>query len=214
MPVPWETFFGFLLAASVLVMSPGPDSMLIIRHSLSSGAKVGLATVAGVQFGLLGHNLLAVAGISMIIASSPLLFQTVAILGAGYLGWLGLQALSTRSTLGVGSDNHTVGPWKGFRDAFITNLLNPKVIVMFLALLPNFVDAKSPNVTAQLFTLTAGLIVINTIWQTPLALLGKVAREWLERPKVQTAINRTTGLILLLFAVLMVYENIIARQPS
>jgi len=212
MPVPWETFFSFLLAASVLVMSPGPDSMLVIRHSLSSGIKVGLATVAGVQFGLLGHNLLAVAGISVIIASSPLLFQAVAILGAGYLGWLGFQALKTRSTLGVGSDRQAVTPWKGFRDAFITNLLNPKVIVMFLALLPNFVDAKSPNVTAQLFTLTAGLIVINTIWQTPLALLGKIAREWLERPNVQTAINRTTGLILLLFAVLMIYENIIARH--
>jgi len=212
MPVPWDIFISFLIAVSVLVMSPGPDSMLIIRHSLSSGTKVGLATVAGVQAGLVGHNLLAVAGISVIIASSPMMFRTVALLGAAYLGWLGIQSLRAQGAIGVGKDSHAVSPFKGFRDAFITNLLNPKVIVLFLALLPNFVDTAKDNVTAQLFMLTAGLVVINTIWQVPMALLGKVARDWLERPKVQQAINRTTGIILLLFAILMLYENIISGR--
>lgn len=207
MPVPWDTFVSFLLAVSVIVMSPGPDSMLIVRHSLSSGAKVGLATVAGVQVGLIGHNLLAVAGISVIIASSPVLFRIVAVLGAGYLGWLGLQSFRATNALGVGSDPVKVGVWRGFRDACVTNLLNPKVIVLFLALLPNFVDPERGNTASQLFTLTAGLIVINTLWQTPLALLGEVARAWLEKPSVQITINRCTGLVLLFFAGLMLYEN-------
>ena len=128
------------------------------------------------------------------------------------LGWLGIQSFRAQGALGVGKDNHTVSPFKGFSDALITNLLNPKVIVLFLALLPNFLDTTKSNVTAQLFMLTAGLIVINTVWQIPMALLGKLARDWLERPKVQRTINLTTGAILLVFSILMVYENIIAES--
>lgn len=209
MPVEWNTMISFLVAVSVVVMSPGPDTMLILRHTLSSGTRVGLATVAGVQFGLLGHNLLAIVGISMIIVSSPLLFRCVAMVGALYLGWLGVGSLRAAATVGVGRDPERVSAGRGFRDAFFTNILNPKVIVLFLALLPNFVDTSRDNVATQLSVLTAGLIVINTLWQAPLALLGKVARDWLERPTVQRTVHRVAGIMLLLFAGFMLYENVL-----
>jgi len=209
LPVEPSVLGTFLLTVAVIVMSPGPDSMLIIRHTLSSGTKVGLATVAGVQMGLLGHNLLAVLGISVLIASSPVMFKIVAVLGAGYLGWLGIESLRNTSALGVGKDHVQVSSRRAFRDAMITNLLNPKVIVLFLALFPNFVDSSKDNVPAQLFTLTMALMVINTVWQAPLALLGKVARDWLEQPKVQRWISGITGAVLLFFAAVMIYEHLI-----
>jgi homoserine/homoserine lactone efflux protein len=209
LPVETSVLWTFLLTVAVIVMSPGPDSMLIIRHTLSSGTRVGLATVAGVQMGLLGHNLLAVLGISVLIASSPVLFKTVAVVGAAYLGWLGIESLRNTGTLGVGKDQAKVSSKRAFRDAMITNILNPKVIVLFLALFPNFVDSSKDNVPAQLFTLTMALMVINTVWQAPLALLGKVARDWLERPKVQRWISGITGVVLLFFAAVMIYEHLI-----
>jgi threonine/homoserine/homoserine lactone efflux protein len=92
-PVDPVTLGAFVLTVLAVVVSPGPDTVLILRYSLSSGHRVGLATVLGVQLGLLVHTALAVAGISLIIASSPLLFKAVALLGAAYLVWLGLQGL-------------------------------------------------------------------------------------------------------------------------
>ncbi|MCW9034749.1 MAG: LysE family translocator [Rhodospirillales bacterium] len=209
LPIELSVLGSFVLTVAVIVMSPGPDSMLIIRHTLSSGTKVGLATVAGVQMGLIGHNLLAVLGISVLISSSPILFKTVALMGAAYLGWLGIESLRNTATIGVGSDRVEVSSRRAFVDAMITNLLNPKVIVLFLALFPNFVDTTKDNVPAQLFTLTMTLMIINTIWQTPLAFLGKIAKNWLEQPKVQRWISGITGAVLLFFAGIMIYEHLL-----
>ena len=91
MPVDPALFGAFIITASALVASPGPDTVLIIRYALSSGHRVGLAAVLGVQLGLLVHTALAVAGISVIIASSPVLFKGISLIGAGYLAWLGVQ---------------------------------------------------------------------------------------------------------------------------
>ena len=84
---------GFIVAAVAIIVSPGPDTIIILRHSLTGGRAIGLAAVSGVQLGLLVHTGLAVAGISILIASSPALFQALTVLGAGYLAWLGVQSL-------------------------------------------------------------------------------------------------------------------------
>ena len=110
LPIETATLFAFILAAGAIVMSPGPDTMLIIRHTLTSGQKTGLATVLGVQLGLLVHTALAVAGVSVIIASSPLLFRLVAVAGAAYLGWLGAQGLRGGGSLSINGTGAAVKP--------------------------------------------------------------------------------------------------------
>jgi threonine/homoserine/homoserine lactone efflux protein len=95
------------------------------------------------------------------------------------------------------------------RDATLCNLLNPKVIILFLALLPNFVDPARGSVTGQLIILSALLVVINVIWQAPLAWAADAVRGWLSRPRVQKVVNYSTGAFLLLFAGLMLWEHLI-----
>jgi len=207
-PVEPAILGAFILTASVLVASPGPDTVLIVRYALSSGHRVGLAAVIGVQLGLLVHTALAVAGISVIIASSPVLFKGVALTGAAYLAWLGVQGFRGGGAMGFSTESAAVSSAKAFRDAMVTNLLNPKVILIFLALLPNFIDTARDNVSAQLLTLAVTLIVINVIWQAPIAWLAVTVRHWLGDPAISKMVSRLTGGILLIFAVLMVYDNV------
>lgn len=208
LPIDWPILGTFALAAGAVVVSPGPDTVLILRNTLTSGRDVGLATVVGVQLGLVGHTLLAVAGISVIIASSPILFRLVAIAGAGYLAWIGIQGFRDRGPLTLGTAGSAVDAARGLRDAILCNLLNPKVILLFLALFPNFVDTARGDTSAQLVTLAATLMTINVLWQAPLALAAQAVRRWLDRPGIQRAIARGTGAVLILLAGLMLYENL------
>jgi homoserine/homoserine lactone efflux protein len=208
MPVEPSTLAAFAVAVLALVLSPGPDTMLILRYALTSGQKAGFAAVAGVQIGLMVHTVLAVLGVSLVIASSPVLFRTVAIAGAAYLGWLGIQGFRDSGVVKLDGSRRPVTVAKACRDAVLTNVLNPKVILLFLALLPNFVVTTRDDVPAQLITLAAVLIVINVMWQASLAWAAQMIRGWLVRPSVQRAVTRVTGAILLLFAGLMLFEHL------
>ncbi|NVK19223.1 MAG: LysE family translocator [Methylocystaceae bacterium] len=208
MPIDGATLLAFCLTAGAIVLSPGPDTVLILRYALNSGRKVGIATVLGVQLGLICHTLLAIFGISVIVASSPILFKTVAVLGAAYLAWIGIQGFRG-ATLKFDKNGPAITPHKAIRDALLCNLLNPKVIILFLALLPNFVEPQRGNVTLQLVLLAGTLVIINVIWQAPLAFAADAVRGWLSRPRVQKTVNAATGMFLLLFAALMLWEHLI-----
>lgn len=208
-PIDFATYSAFLLTASAIVLTPGPDTLIILRNALSSGRNVGLATVLGVQFGLVGHTLLAIFGISLLVASTPWLFKTVALVGAAYIGWIGIQGFRKHGLLHVGaSGKPPVSAHRGFRDAVLCNLLNPKVILLFLALFPNFVDRSRDDVTLQLVSLSLGLIVINTLWQAPMAFAAEAVRRWLKNEHIYKLITHTTGVLMITIAVLMVYENL------
>lgn len=208
-PVDFPTYSAFLLTTSVIVVTPGPDTLIILRYTLSSGRNVGLATVAGVQAGLLGHTALAVLGISVLIASNPLLFKIVALAGAAYIAWIGVQGFREHGLLHVGAAGKPpVSAAKAFRDAVFTNLLNPKVILLFLALFPNFVDNSRGDVPAQLVTLALGLIVINVLWQAPMAFAAEAVRRWLKNPRTYKLVTHSTGALLIALAAAMVYENL------
>jgi len=207
-PVDPATLLAFAMAVLAIVLSPGPDTILILRYALTSGHKAGFAAVAGVQIGLMIHTLLAIVGISVIIASSPILFRMVAIAGAAYLAWLGIQAFREGGLVTLDGACQPVSAAKACRDAILTNVLNPKVIILFLALLPNFVVIGRGDVTVQLITLSATLIVINVAWQAPMAWAANGIRRWLLRPRVQRIVSKTTGVILLTFAGLLLYEHI------
>jgi threonine/homoserine/homoserine lactone efflux protein len=217
MPVELPTLSAFALTVAAIVVSPGPDTMLILRYAVGAGAAAGLAAVLGVQIGLIIHTVLAAAGVSALIASSPVLFKSLALAGALYLGWLGIQgfrgspapAPALAPALAAGAPPRAAGARTACRDAILTNVLNPKVLVLFFALYPNFLVPDTDNVTVQLLVLSAVLIVINVAWQAPLALSADLARRWLLRPRVQGVIARLTGSILLLFALLMLYEHVL-----
>ena len=174
---------GFIVAAVAIIVSPGPDTIVILRHALTGGRGTGLAAVSGVQLGLLVHTALAVAGISLLIASSAVLFKGLTVIGAVYLAWLGIQSLRGVGGLEVETGAAPAGAGRACREAALCNILNPKVILWYLALLPNFVNPEAGNVTAQLIVLSALLIALNILWQAPMALAADGVRQWLGRPE-------------------------------
>lgn len=208
LPVEPAVLGAFAVAVTALVVSPGPDTVIILRHALASGRARGLAAVAGVQLGLVVHTALAVAGITLIVASSPALFRGVAVAGAAYLAWLGVQGFRRTGPLSLDRRPVAEGRLSAFRDGAVSNILNPKVILLFLALFPNFVEAGRADVAAQLITLAIVLIVINVVWQAPLAWAADRVRRWLARPAVAQAVSRATGAVLVAFAGLMLYEHL------
>lgn len=206
MPIDLPTLFAFALVAGATVVSPGPDTMLIIRNTVTSGTGVGIATVIGVQVGLVVHTAFAVFGLSVLIVSIPPLFQAMAIAGAIYLGWLGVQSFRFRD-MSLERGRGPVGTVQAARDALLTNLLNPKVIMLFLALMPGFVEPARGAVPMQLIALALTLLAINVLWQVPVALGANAIRVWLNRPAVQRGVSYATGAVLLFFAGLLIVEH-------
>jgi threonine/homoserine/homoserine lactone efflux protein len=207
-PIDPSLLGGFIVASVAIVVSPGPDTVLILRYALTGGRGIGLAAVSGVQLGLLVHITLAVLGISLIIASSPVLFRAVAVAGAAYLAWLGVQSLRGEGGLELKTQGPKATAGRALREAALCNILNPKVILWFLALLPNFVD-PGRNVPSQVIALSLVLIAINIAWQAPMALAADGVRRWLGRPEVRRMVNRASGATLIGMAVLMLAQNIL-----
>lgn len=204
-----STLLTFSLVLFMLVITPGPDTMLVIHRSTASGIYLGMMTVAGVQAGLVCHTLLAIFGLSALIASSPLMFKGVALVGSLYLIWLAIQSIRGGKNAAVLITDSENSPFNAFRASMLCNILNPKVIMIYLALLPNFVDLELGRVEFQLLTLGALLILINTAWQAMLCLIAFSANKHLSNPTVKKYIDWSTGFVLMLFAIAMFYENII-----
>lgn len=208
MLVDLPTLLAFLVTILALVLSVGPDTLLIIRYTMSSGARTGAATVIGVQLGLFSHTALAALGISLVIASSTIAFKSIAVVGAAYLAWLGIQGFrSGLINVDAMSGGRVVRPYAGMRDALLTNLFNPKVIVLFLALMPNFVD-PARRVWPQLVTLGIALFVVNVVWQMGIMLVADRARVWLGRPSVQRAVSWSTSAVLFVFAAGLLIDHV------
>ena len=135
------------------------------------------------------------------------MFRAIAVAGAAYLGWLAVQGFrSALVDFGADDGSLRIGAAKAARDAMLTNLLNPKVILLFLALMPNFVVVERGQVPLQLGILGIALIAVNTVWQAVLTLGAERARRWLDRPRIQRAVSWGSGAILLTFAVVQLME--------
>jgi threonine/homoserine/homoserine lactone efflux protein len=210
MPIDPTTLLAFLVTVLAVVLSVGPDTLLIIRYTMSSGPRTGIATVMGVQLGLFTHTALAAVGISLVIASSTIVFKAIAIAGAAYLAWLGVQGFRAAGLVNVEAmmRGSRVSPWKGMRDAMLTNLLNPKVIVLFLALMPNFVAPERGRIWLQLVILGVALFAINVVWQMGIMLVADRARVWLGRPGVQRAVSWSTSAVLFIFAAGLLIDHV------
>lgn len=144
MPLDPQLFLAFLVAAWVLILTPGPDMLFVIGQTLAGGPRRGWAAMFGIVTGALVHIILAASGVAALIAASPMLFDALRLAGAAYLLWLAFGAL--RAAAQGGARLEPAAPARAaFRDGLLTNLTNPKVILFFLAFLPQFVDpARSP----------------------------------------------------------------------
>lgn len=143
-----------LLTYSLIVLGfvfiPGPATLLTVARATTSGTKVGIATGAGITAGDFLHTIMAVVGISAIIAASATLFTIVKYLGAAYLVYLGLKAIFEKTSVDLGQGRAPITAPQAFRQAILAEVLNPKTALFFLAFLPQFVAPENDFVVMQL----------------------------------------------------------------
>ena len=188
-------FLAFLIAAFALNLAPGPDMLYVIGRSVGQGRKAGIVSSLGVFVGCWVHILAAAFGIAALLRSSPIAFNVVRYAGAAYLIYLGIKMLAQKTDL---ASQHLKAERLGtiFRQGAITNMLNPKVAIFFLAFLPQFVDARRGSVVLQILLLGLIFNVGGTLVNLAVAYAGGTLGELLRRNQSIARLQRRfTGLI-------------------
>ncbi len=170
----------FLLAALILLLTPGPAVLYIVARSLDQGRRAGLVSVLSIEVGNSVHVLAAALGLSALLLSSALAFSIVKYLGAAYLIYLGLRRLLARDAIQQPAGFQRQSLRRIFRQGVIVAILNPKTALFFLAFLPQFVDPSQGSVTAQLLTLGCLFVLMAVITDSLYALLAGTAGQWLK----------------------------------
>ena len=197
--------FTFMLVALVVIATPGPDMLNSLAIGLSRGRREGVAYALGVGVGCLNHTLFAVLGISALVAASAALFGIIKWLGVAYLVYLGVQALRAPAGAPLAvNDAHSgsTSVRKRFIDGVLTNTLNPKVMLFFLAFLPQFLQGVGQpgavSVATQLLCMGLFFAVVTTISYTGLAWFSATfSQRLLHAPRFALWLNRATGLLFL-----------------
>lgn len=190
------TLMFFLAATLALNVTPGPDMLYVVARSVSEGRKAGIVSALGIAGGCLVHTFAIAAGLSGLLMAVPLAFEVVKLAGAAYLLYLGVRALISRDTALATPTVESARLWAIFRQGVVTNVLNPKVALFFLAFLPQFVDPKRGPVSAQLILLGFLFNASGTLVNTVVALVSSGAGRWTKRHVgSSTLFKRATGLV-------------------
>lgn len=219
---------AFAVASTLLIVAPGPDSMLVMRNTLRCGRRAGWITAGGTVSGLLVWAVSAALGLTELLRVSRLGFDIVRFVGAAYLIWLGLSSLrlvrrkhERRGHAGpaiAATPAEPSGPaaapaapvpagWRPvYLNGLLSNLFNPKIGVFFVAFLPGFIPARVP---ATLFTLGLGLwfMAETGAWLAMLAWMVARGADWLRRSSLQRWLERATGVVLIGFGIRLATET-------
>jgi RhtB (resistance to homoserine/threonine) family protein len=205
---------AFTGIAAVLTLTPGADTMLVMRSVFARGQRAGLSTSLGICSGLFFHATLSALGLSLILVRSATAFEIVKLIGAVYLVYLGSQSLWKALRNGprkVPANEGNVKKqkkewWQSFIEGLLTNVFNPKVAIFYLAFLPQFISPGDPVLAKSL--LLAGIhFVLGIVWLSLVTMFLGRLRGFLTRPGVQRTLEVTTGAILIAFGARLALER-------
>jgi threonine/homoserine/homoserine lactone efflux protein len=195
----------FVAVALVIVLTPGVDMALVTRNALRHGRRAALLTAAGINLGIALWTAAAALGIAALVATSAHLFDVVKLAGVVYLVYLGVQTIRHRGrALDLGAGDLTSR--RALGQGLVSNLLNPKIAVFFTSLLPQFVDGSSHALVA-LLVLGAIFNAIGVAWLTVYALLVARSRTFFLRPRIRSAFDTLSGVILVGLGVRLAFER-------
>jgi threonine/homoserine/homoserine lactone efflux protein len=203
----WSMYGSFLIFAVVLVLVPGPDFAVITKNTLSGGRRRGSWSAAGVASSNAVQGLAAAAGLGALVTRAQPVFQAIKWAGIAYLAFLGVQAL--RSALAgryTDTDESAAGPGAaaGWRQGFLSNITNPKVLVFYLAVLPQFLGPDAP--LSALLVLALSHAALSLVYLLVVVTGVAQARRVLSRRKVRRALDLGTGTALLGFSAKLATE--------
>lgn len=204
----FNSLLAFALIALGMVLTPGPNMVYLISRSICQGRVAGLISLGGVAFGFIFYMICAAFGITALVLAVPYAYDAIRFAGGLYLLWLAWQAVRPggRSPFQV-KDLPKDGPLKLFLMGFLTNLLNPKIAVMYLSLLPQFIDPANGSVLAQSLVLGTTQIIISVFVNAMIAVsAGSIAVFLVRRPSFAAVQRWIMGTVLAALAVKMATE--------
>ena len=193
-------YWIFVATGVLLALTPGQDTFYILGRSIAEGTRSGVASAMGIITGSLIHTAMAALGLSAVLATSASAFTTVKVLGAAYLIYLGLRMLATASVgETVTNQFSNTGALRSFRDGIVSNVLNPKVALFFLALMPQFIAPDSNTKVAAFITLGLTFVAIGSVWCLILAIAaGKLRSFFVHHPRGLRTISQVAGCVFVL----------------
>lgn len=201
MPVDPTLFSLFLVAVVVICVTPGPDMAYVLAQSLSQGVFAGVVASLGMALGMAVHTAAATLGLATLLQHSPMTYDIIRYVGAAYLAYIGIRAwfessrgheVATRAAVPLGTVL-----WR----ATATNLLNPKIVLFYVAFLPQFVDPDRGAATLQFLLLGAVFVVIGLVIDSVIAVLGGQVGGWLHRKGAENVLSRIAGAVFVALAI-------------
>lgn len=185
----------FIISGLLLNIMPGPDSLLIMTRSATQGWRAGVVAAMGIGTGIMVHVLAAAVGLSAILATSATAFMVVKYVGAAYILYMALGLLLSKRKDATAAVAVPPQPYRSiFLQGLLTNVLNPKVAIFFLAFVPQFIDADAPNKALAFIILGCIFNINGMLWCVSLALFTGLASARLKvSPMVSLWLNRVTG---------------------
>jgi threonine/homoserine/homoserine lactone efflux protein len=190
----------FLFAGILLNLTPGNDTIYILSRSIAHGRNAGILSALGIGSGSVVHTMAAAFGLSIIISKSILIFSIIKYLGAIYLVYIGVRMFADISRLNLkeGTNRIQKKSLNIYRDAALTNILNPKVAMFFIAFLPQFIDPSYKNNVVPFMTLGLTFTFTGTVWCIVLAFFSsQIFLKLRNNPKLSSYLNKTCGSILI-----------------
>ncbi|MGD7048881.1 hypothetical protein FZC83_08605 [Rossellomorea marisflavi] len=202
-----DNLLAYIPVATLMVVIPGADTMLLMKNTLSYGPKAGRFTVLGMLSGLSFWTGIAILGLSVVIAKSVVLFTTIKYLGAAYLIYLGIKSLISKQTLAVDQMEPSADVpvdrryhKKSFMQAMLSNVLNPKTVIVYITIMPQFINLNG-HVNQQLIILASILTGLAAAWFLILVYVVDYAKKWLNDKKHQQMFQRIAGILLVGFGI-------------
>jgi threonine/homoserine/homoserine lactone efflux protein len=192
-----SSLFLFLIAATVIAITPGPGMFYVAARTVAGGRGEGLASSIGTGLGGMVHVLAGAVGVSALVMASAEAFTILKLLGAAYLVWLGIKTIrEARAPIAI-DEVKSAGPRRAFREGILVEAFNPKTAAFFLAFLPQFVDPAADHVAAQFVVLGLISVTLNTLADVIVAFLASSVRGALaRRPKVLRRIREASGVVI------------------
>lgn len=198
-----ENFITFVITALLFIMTPGIDTVFVLNKSIGQGRKAGFYAALGINTGVLSHTLLGALGLSMLIANAPYVFAFIKYIGVAYLIYLGaLKLKNQKNLLGITTETTKKNSKNDFWSGFLTNTLNPKVALFFLAFFPQFINTGKLDSSVPFLILGVTYAFIGFVWYLIINICASAFRKKIiNNPKFGIWIHKLSGLVFILIGI-------------
>ncbi|MDZ5670514.1 MULTISPECIES: LysE family transporter [Bacillus] len=204
-----HSLLAYIPIAAMMVIMPGADTMLVMKNTLRYGPKAGRYNILGLATGLSFWTVIAILGLSVVIAKSVILFTMIKYLGAAYLIYLGVKSFFAKSMFSLDdmqsqTKNMASSPKRYYKTSFmqgsLSNILNPKTVLVYVTIMPQFINLNG-NINQQLIILASILTLLAVLWFLFLVYIIDYAKKWMKNSKFQKVFQKITGIILVGFGI-------------